>query len=462
MSVARKSGAARSLKVGATERELKSIVDTVLRLAKSIGVAETEVHVDETISALTRFANNGIHQNVAEHTVNVSVRTQVDQRTARATTNRTDEDSLRAAIEASLSLAHSQPKNPHLLPLPGKQRYRGVNRFVKETAALTPEDRARAVRRACDLAIKNGQTAAGIFSSAQTQSAMGNSRGLFAAYRDTHAVFSVTMQEGPAASWAKENEADVTDIDPQRLAERARDKAHRATDARELTPGRYTVILEPAAVLDLVGFLFYDFAATALHDKRSCFNERMGKRVFGENISIVDDVYHPLQLGAPFDGEGMPRQRVLLVDRGIPKNLVYSRASAKVANKKPTGHGFMLPNEYGEAPMNLVFSGGKASLEEMIVSTERGLLVTRLWYIREVDPYEKIMTGMTRDGLFLVEKGRVTSAVRNFRFNQSILEMLRNVEMMGPAVRATGEEAFEMVVPAMKIRDFHFSEVTKF
>ena len=444
------------------EGELRRIVDTVLRLAKSIGVAETEVHVDETISALTRFANNGIHQNVAEHTLNVSVRTQVDQRTARATTNRTDEDSLRAAIEASLSLAHSQPKNPNLLPMPGKQRYRGVSRFIKQTATLTPEDRARAVRRACDLAVKKGQTAAGIFSSAQTQTAMGNSRGLVAAYRDTHAVFSITMQEGSAASWAKENAANVSDINPQRLAERASDKAHRATDAQELVPGRYTVILEPAAVLDLVGFLFYDFAATALRDKRSCFNERMGKQVFGKNISIVDDVYHPLQLGAPFDGEGIPRQEVLLVDRGVPKNLVYSRASAKAAKQKPTGHGFMLPNEYGEAPMNLVFSGGKFSLEEMIGSTERGLLVTRLWYIREVDAYEKIMTGMTRDGLFLVEKGRVGPAVRNFRFNQSILEMLRNVEMMGPAVRATGEEAFEMVVPAMKVRDFHFSEVTKF
>jgi len=462
MTMRQRPGTTASVKAAAALRSPRSIIDTVLRLAKSIGVAETEVHVDETISALTRFANNAIHQNVAEHSVNVSVRTQVDLRTARATTNRIDEDSLRAAIEASLSLAHSQPKNPHLLPLPRKQRYRGVNRFVNKTAALTPEDRARAVRRVCDLAVKKGQTAAGIFSSAQTQSAIGNSRGLFTAYRDTHAVFSITMQEGSAASWAKENAADVSDIDPQRLAERASDKAHRAADARELAPGRYTVILEPAAVLDLVGFLFYDFAATALQDKRSCLNERMGKQVFGKNISIVDDVFHALQLGAPYDGEGMPRQRVLLVDRGVPKNLVYSRASAKAAKKKPTGHGFMLPNEYGEAPMNLVFSGGKASLEEMIASTERGLLVTRLWYIREVDPYEKIMTGMTRDGLFLVEKGRVTSAARNFRFNQSILEMLRNVEMLGPAVRATGEEAFEMVVPTMKIRDFHFSEVTKF
>ena len=444
------------------ERDLRKIIDTVLRLAKSTGAGETEVHVDEVDDALTRFANNAIHQNVAEHGLTVSIRTAVDGRTARATTNRIDEDSLRSAIDASLSLAHSQPKDPHLLPLPGKQRYRAVNRFAKPTATLTPEDRARAVRRACDLAVKRGQTAAGIFASGQSQTAMGNSRGLFAAYSETHAEFSITMQEARAASWAKANAANVLDIDPQKLAERASEKAHRAVNAQELPPGRYTVILEPSAVLDLVGFLFYDFSATALDDKRSCLNDRVGKQIFGKNISITDDVYHPLQLGAPFDGEGIPRQRVLLVDRGIAKNLVYARAAAKAARKKPTGHGFALPNEYGEAPMNLVFSGGNSSLDEMISSTDRGLLVTRLWYIREVDPYEKIMTGMTRDGLFLVENGRVTSAVRNFRFNQSILGMLRNVELLGPAIRATGEEAFEMVVPAMKVRDFQFSEVTKF
>ena len=173
MKASRKSSQARSTRSPRVEqqltgeRELRGMLDTVLRLAKSIGVAETEVHVDETISALTRFANNAIHQNVAEHTLNVSVRTQVDRRTARATTNRIDEDSLRAAIEASLSLAHSQPKNPQLLPMPGKQRYREVSRFIKRTAALTPEDRARAVRRACDLAVKEGQIADGIFSSAQ-------------------------------------------------------------------------------------------------------------------------------------------------------------------------------------------------------------------------------------------------------------------------------------------------------
>ena len=226
--------------------------------------------------------------------------------------------------------------------------------------------------------------------------------------------------------------------------------------------GRWTVILEPAAVLDLVGFLFYDFAGTAVRDQRSCFNKRMGKKVMGDNITVRDDVTHPLQSGAPFDGEGLPRQQVLLVEQGVLRNLVYSRATAKKMKTKPTGHGLPLPNEYGEAPYNLVFEGGTTPVEEMVASTERGILVTRLWYIREVDPYEKVLTGMTRDGTFLVEDGRIAGGVRNFRFNQNILEMLSNVEQLGPAVRAAGEESFEMVVPAMKVRGFHFTEVTKF
>src|SRR5262249_1648886 len=149
-------------------------------------------------------------------------------------------------------------------------------------------------------------------------------------------------------------------------------------------------------------------------------------------------------------------------DKGVPSNLVYARATAKKMKAKPTGHSFSLPNDFGEAPMNLVFSGGDSSVDEMVRSTDHGILVTRLWYIRDVDPYQKVLTGMTRDGTFLVKGGRVAGGIRNFRFNQSILEMLSNVEMLGPAARAAGEEAFEMVVPAMKVRNFHFSEVTKF
>lgn len=444
------------------EGELHDIAATVLRLAKARGVPETEVHVDETIDALTRFANNTIHQNVAEHGLVVSIRTAVDGRTARATTNRIEEDALRATLENALSLASHQPRDAQLLPMPGKQKYRAVHHFHPATAVLSAEERARAVKQACQLAERRGQVGAGIFSSGQSQSVLANSRGLRAAHRQTHATFSVTMQAGSAASWAKGNSGDYRQFDPVALAKTASEKATRAQNPVELQPGRYTVILEPPAVLDLVGFLFYDFAATAVADKRSCLSGRVGKPIFGKNITISDDVYHPDQLGVPFDGEGIPRQRVVLVDRGVVKSLVYSRRSAKQAGKKPTGHGFTLPNEYGEAPMNLVVNGGKTSVEQMVASTERGFLVTRLWYIREVDPYEKIMTGMTRDGLFLVQKGKIAGGARNFRFNQSVLEMLRNVECLGLARRTAGEEAFEMVVPPMKIHDFHFSEVTKF
>jgi PmbA protein len=462
MSPSHAKAAASANPVLRSERDLHAIAASVLRLAESQDIPETEVQIDESIEALTRFANNAIHQHVAEHGLVVSIRTAADGRTARVTTNRVDEDSLRAALGNAGSLASQQPKDPNLLPMPGKQKYRAVRRFHPVTAALSAEERARAVEKACQLADKRGQVAAGIFSSGQGQSIIANSRGLRASYRQTHATFSITMQAGSAASWAKDNAADFRQFDTEALAETASDQAARAQNPTELEPGRYTVILMPPAVLDLVGFLFYDFAATAVADKRSCFSGRVGKPVFGKNITVTDDVYHPEQLGAPFDGEGMPRQSVVLVDRGVVKNLVYSRRSAKQAHKKPTGHGFSLPNEYGEAPTNLVVSGGKTSIQEMVSATERGLLVTRLWYIREVDPYEKIMTGMTRDGLFLIEKGKIGRAARNFRFNQSILEMLRNVESLGPAQRAAGEEASEMVVPPMKIRDFHFSEVTKF
>jgi predicted Zn-dependent protease len=200
----------------------------------------------------------------------------------------------------------------------------------------------------------------------------------------------------------------------------------------------------------------------------------VGKQVFGANINITDDVYHPLQSGSPFDGEGMARQKVQLVENGVVKQLVYARATAarmrqseykdRVGLIQPTGHGFPLPNEIGEAPMNIVFSAPKdpQSVEQMIASTERGVLVTRLWYIREVDPYEKILTGMTRDGTFLIENGKLRHGLRNFRFNESLIHMLSNVEAMGRPVRASGEESFDMVVPAMKVKDFNFTEVTKF
>ncbi len=441
-----------------SEARCREIFEVVQRAGKA---DEVEVLLEATQSALTRFANNTIHQNVAEEGIHVSVRTQLDGRTARATTNKTDAESLRRVAERAAESARWQPQNPDLLPLPGPQSYHSVDRFCDETAALAPEARAEAVGKVVARAQRHQLTAAGILSNSATTQALLNSRGLFAHHRETKAEFSITFLDG-GSGWAKGNFTSVLELNVEELAARACDKALANRDPQELAPGRYTVILEPAAVLDLVGFLFYDFAGTAVLDKRSCFTDQVGKKVFGDNISISDDVYHRWQAGAPWDGEGIPRQTVQLVERGVLKNLVYARHTAKKMNAEPTGHGFPLPNEYGEAPMNLVFAGGSTSLEEMIAATERGVLVTRLWYIREVDPYEKILTGMSRDGIYLVEGGRVKHAVRNLRFNQSLKEMLNQVEMLGPAVRAAGEESFEMVVPAMRVANFHFTEVTKY
>jgi len=439
--------------------ELRRIAERIFRFSEA---DETEVQIDVTSDALTRFANNAIHQNVAEQSLSVSVRTVFDGQTARATTNKTDDESLCCVLAASATLARSQPRIPGLLPMPGPQKCPKVRRFFEATAAATPQERARMVKRVVSLAEGNKLNAAGIYATGAFRSMLANSRGLCADYEYTRAEFSVTMMGEDSSGWAKANEPELAKLDPEELASRAAAKAVGTRHPREIEPGRYTVILEPAAVLDLVGFLFYDFSATAVADKRSCLNERMGKPVMGANITLWDDVGHPLQLGPPYDGEGIPRQKVLLVDRGVPRNLVYSRATARKMKKKPTGHGLSLPNEYGEAPVNLVLEGGTTSLQEMIASTDRGILVTRLWYIREVDPYEKVMTGMTRDGTFLVEKGRVTGGIKNMRFNQGVLELLSNVELLGPAVRGAGEEATEMVVPAMKVRNFHFTEVTKF
>ena len=442
-----------------SDAEMRRIAEKIFKFSDA---DETEVEIGMTSDALTRFANNTIHQNVAEQVLNVSVRTVLDGRTARATTNKTDDESLRRVVETAKTLARSQPRNPDLLLMPGPQKYLKVARYFEDTAYATPADRARAVVKVAQMAEKNKQTAAGIFATGVTQFAIANSRGLFASHRQTRAEFSITILEPDSSGWAKSNSPDIAQIDPVALARSASEKSAASRKPAEVAPGRWTVILEPSAVLDLVGFLFYDFAGTAMWDQRSCFTKRMGKRIMGENISLYDDAYHPLQSGAPFDGEGMPRHKILLVDKGVPSNLVYSRATAKKMKARPTGHGLPLPNDMGEAPMNLVFSGGNSSLDEMVRSTENGILVTRVWYIRDVDPYEKVLTGMTRDGTFLVQDGKLAGGLRNFRFNQSVLEMLSNVELMGPSVRAAGEESFDMVVPSMKVRNFHFSEVTKF
>jgi predicted Zn-dependent protease len=335
-------------------------------------------------------------------------------------------------------------------------------RHFPTTADATPQHRAEAVAEAIDIVASQGQTAAGIYSTGETEFALWNSRGVNVTHRETMARFSITAMGSDSSGWAKASACDRFALAPQALAQSAARKAAQSRSPREMPAGRYTVILEPAAVLDLVGQMFMDFSATAIRDGRSFLNDRIGKKLFGSNVTIHDDVHHPHQSGAPFDGEGVPRGRLKLVERGEIREIAYSRQAAAQAGVEPTGHGFPLPNEMGEAPMNIVIAGGASTLEEMIADSQRAILVTRLWYIREVDPYEKIFTGMTRDGTFLVEGGRIAAGLRNFRFNVSLIEMLSGVEAQSASTRASGEETFDMVVPAMKVAGFNFTEVTKF
>ncbi len=463
-----------------TQEQAADIFDRIRKLSAA---DEVEVLISGGRFALTRFANNIIHQNVEDENHVLSVRTVFGGRTARATTNKFDDESLRRVVESSEALAKVQHPDSDLLPMPDSIEAGGTaeqtasqspSRYFTETAAITPQLRAEGVKKIVNAAKKHRLTTAGIFSSSESMEGIFNSRGLSKWHTQTLAEVSITMLAADSSGWQKANSPNLANLDPSALAEIAARKAIDSAHSKEIPAGKYTVILEPAAVLDIVGFIFWDYSGMAILDQRSFLTGRIGSKLFGGNITIWDDVTHPLQTGCPFDGEGMRRQTLPLVENGIVRRVVYARATAermkrseqkdKVGPIAPTGHGFALPNEMGEMPVNIVFATPRnpRTLAQMIASTERGVLVTRLWYIREVDPYEKIVTGMTRDGTFLIEDGRLQQGVRNFRFNQSLIHMLSNVEAMSVPVRSSGEESFDMVVPAMKIRDFNFTEVTKF
>jgi predicted Zn-dependent protease len=464
-----------------TREQAAEIFDRIRRFSSA---DEVEAIFTGSRFALTRFANNTIHQNVEEENSVVSIRTNFAGQTARANANQFDDESLRRAVAASENLARVQAPDPDLLPMPTTEEANSgeafacegarAMRFFEQTAGITPVDRAEVVKRIVSVADKHQLTTAGMYSTSESREGIFNSRGLADWHHQTLAEVSITMLAPDSSGWQKSNSPDVRNLDPERLAETAAQKAVESAQPREIAPGKYTVILEPAAVLDIVGFMFWDFSGVAILDQRSFLNDRIGTQLFGRSINIGDDYAHPLQAGSPFDGEGIRRRRVQLVENGVVNRVVYARSTAQKMRKseyaatvgpiEATGHGFPLPNEVGEMPMNIVFGAPERAQDvaEMIASTERGVLVTRLWYIREVDPYEKIVTGMTRDGTFLVENGKVKSGLRNFRFNQSLISMLSNVDAMSVPVRASGEESFDMVVPAMKVREFNFTEATKF
>lgn len=447
-----------------TAKKAESIIEYAIDYAqgKAQGI---EVSISSTDVSTSRFANNCMTQNQSPDRTEISIRLLKNGRQLRMSSDDLSAAAIAKLVDDALLATKHLEKDPELLPLhaPPKHGYVHLKRFDKETAELDAAARAKAVSKIIKLATRNNLSAAGTISSGAHLLAIGNSKGLLAVHKQSQAACSVTMDRSGSTGWAKAEELSFADLDFSGLAERAAKTALANRDPSEIAPGKYNVILEPAAFLDLIAYLSFDFSATSHLDKLSCFVGKLGQRVFGDNISITDDVTHPMQGGAPFDGEGLPRHAVTLVENGVLKNVVAGRRSAEKLGIKPTGHGLPEPNAEGEVPVNLVFSGGDSSLEEMIAGQERAVLLTRVWYIREVDPTLKIVTGMTRDGCFLVEDGKIVSALKNLRFNQSLIELLNNVIDMAPSGRCSGgEEAGPSVVPAVLVKDFNFSSGTTF
>ena len=410
-------------------------------------------------SALTRFANNTIHQNVSERNTLLMVRVDLDARRGLATTSQLSDDAVRSVVNRAVELAKRAPALADRPPLPGPQQYRLFNRWDEATAQVSPAERGELVARAIRQVERAGLTAAGYLTTASSLTALANSKGLVSSMPSTFAEFAITVMAPGSSGWAKAKAPALSELAIDQLTEQAIRTAERGREPHELPAGNYPVILSPAAVADLLSFLAGDFGGLAVMEQESCLTGQLGRRLFGSNITLFDDVGHPLQMGDPFDGEGVARQTLSLIDGGVVRSFVYGLSSAKRAGVPPTGHGSAAePDDY---PQNLVLQGGTASIDEMIASTDRGLVITRCWYIREVDPTQKIVTGMTRDGTFWIEGGKIAHGVKNLRFNQGLIAMLNEVELMGPAVRAAGEEHESCIVaPAMKIRNFRFTGTT--
>ncbi len=413
---------------------------------------------------LTRFGNNVVTQHIETGNAELVIRVQKGMRQGKASCNQFDRPTLERTVRKAVRLASVQRSDPTLLPLPGSQKYRPLSHYVPGTPAATPDEKIDRIRLAVGLCKKKKTTAAGIFSHGMQAAGLANSNGLFAYNAYSSAGFSVTVMAKDSSGWADATQPDIKDIDPEQLTAVALEKALAGRNPKSLPPGEYDVILEPAAVAELLLFMAWEgFGALPYLEGRSFVSGKLGQKVLGENVTIVDDVYHPQTLGLNFDYEGMPRKRVVLVDHGAAKAVVHDRKTAKEAGTKSTGHALPLPNTNGPMPLNLMLAGGDSSLDEMIAGTDRGLLITHFHYTNILDPVPLMITGMTRDGVFLVEKGRVKHPVKNFRFTESVVKAFNQVEALG---RETAyAHAFwggGIVCPAAKIRGFNFSSGTKF
>jgi len=442
------------------ESGVKKITDRILACSQA---DQTEVVITVQDSQLTRFANSAIHQNVAERNTRVNVRAVVGKRIGVASTNDLSPGALQRVVETAVAIAQLQPENPDFISLPGPTAITPVDAFDEATAAFTPQARAQAVDVICRQAMAEGLVAAGAFSTTVYELAVVNSLGVFAYHPSTEAELNTVTMSDDSSGYAAQVATRAADLDAESLGREAVDKALRSRNPRALEPGRYTVILEPYAVQDFLNlFSYLGFGAQAVQEGRSFMAGRFGERIMSEAICIWDDGLDLHGLPLPFDFEGQPKQRVDLIRHGVAAAVVYDSYTAGKEGKQSTGHALPPPNTYGPLPLNLFMASGQATLEDMIASTERGLFVTRFWYTRPVHPRLVIVTGMTRDGTFLIERGEIAYPVKNLRFTQSYLDALAQVELVGRERRLLSGLGGGDCVPALKLSEFTFTGVTEF
>jgi len=442
--------------------EIEQIARNALRYSNG---ADAEVIATMSENAVTRFAENAISQNVSRQGLAITIRIVKGKCTARVSTSSTDAASLKHAFAKASTLVAFQKESADILPLPNPRPVQPIPAYESSTAELRAEARAAAVLKAISKCKKAGLRAAGICSTGWGALAVANTKGLLVSHKDTTGTFSVSVQTGDSSGWAEASHRDFGEINVDKLVAVALEKAEASRNARSIEPGLYTVVLEPAAVAELFQFMgWFGFGGLGFVEDRTFMAGRLGQQIFGENITVHDDAFHPLQRGLPFDFEGLPRQPIALIEKGVAKAVVHDRVTAQRAHAETTGHALPQPSVEGPMPLNLILASGDSSVEEMIASTERGILITRFHYTNLVEPMKLVLTGMTRDGTFLIEKGKVTSPLKNLRFTQSVVEALNEVDLISrePETMLADWGPGAYTVPALKIRRFNFSSTTEF
>ena len=442
--------------------EALALAESALAQAMRAGAAQAEAVVMAEDSALTRFANSEIHQNVAERSVLVNLRVAIGKRVGVASSGRADAEGLRRLAEEALAIARVVEELEDWGGLPGPTEIRDVPAgFSQGTASADPEFRADAVRAVIAAADTAGVTAYGSFATGTESTAVANSIGAHAhGTRTTSQLITVSMGPDGGTGYAEAAAIDATSIDAAALGREAADKARATGNAVAIEAGDYPVVLEEYAVVDILDMLGYlGFSALAVQEGRSFFEP--GRRIGSDLVTITDDGYDPAGLPMWFDFEGVAKQRVELVEAGLCRNVVYDAQTAARDGVTSTGHGLPAPNSHGPFPLNVVMSEGTSSREELIGGLDRGLLVTRFHYTNPVHPKLAIVTGMTRDGTFLVEGGRIVAPVRNLRYTQSYLDALAGTIAVGRERKTLKGFLGGVVVPAIRIDRWTFTGTTE-